>query len=242
MATKRMFTKDIVRTDRFLDMSLSTQALYFHLCLDADAKGFVSPRSIMRLINATNNDLNVLITKNFVIPFESGVVVITDWRVHNYIDEKKEAKSQYTNEYQSLTLLPKGKYQLSEYSESTPRELSHSIDKIRLDKIKINKVNKEKNLCTEEDLKQIAREFSIALRDCKSIYDSIFDYEKSSGKKYKDYKATLRNWIRNDLKRGSIKKEVYIPDFTDNEFVVSKEDATANLEAIKDMRNKFIKK
>lgn len=134
MATKRMFSKDIVRTDRFLDMSLSTQALYFHLCLDADVKGFVSPRSIMRLINATNDDLTVLITKGFIIPFESGVIVVRDWHVHNYIQEEREAKSQYMTEYSQLELQPQGNYQLLENSEST-------LKQIRLDKIRLEQIN-----------------------------------------------------------------------------------------------------
>lgn len=144
MATKRMFSKDVVRTDRFLDMPLSTQALYFHLCLDADSKGFVTPRSIMRLINSTIDDLNTLIGKRFVIPFESGVVVVRDWRVHNYIDEKREAQSQYKTEFSCLHLQPQGYYELADNSQSTLGEIR--LDKIKLNKNRLNKINKEEEM------------------------------------------------------------------------------------------------
>lgn len=144
MAQKRMFSKDVVRTDAFLDMPLSSQALYFHLNLDADVKGFVSPRVIMRMVNSTADDLNVLITKGFVIPFESGVIVITHWHINNAIRETHEAESQFPKELARLELLQQGKYQLQEYYSSTTAQIS--IDEIRLDKINNNVENKKNNL------------------------------------------------------------------------------------------------
>ena len=86
MAQRRMFSKKITDTDSFLDMPLSTQALYFHLNMGADDEGFVDQvKKIQRSIGASNDDLKVLIGKGFLIPFESGVVVIRHWRIHNYI-------------------------------------------------------------------------------------------------------------------------------------------------------------
>lgn len=81
-----MFAKTIIDSDTFLDMSLSTQALYFHLSMRADDDGFINnPKKIQRMIGASEDDLKLLIAKNFIIPFETGIVVIKHWKIHNYI-------------------------------------------------------------------------------------------------------------------------------------------------------------
>lgn len=86
MAERRMFSKTIIDSDMFLDMPLSTQALYFHLSMRADDEGFINnPKKIQRMIGASDDDMKVLIAKQFIIPFDSGIVVIKHWRIHNYI-------------------------------------------------------------------------------------------------------------------------------------------------------------
>lgn len=86
MAIKRMFSKEIVESDAFLDMSTSAQALYFHLSLNANDYGVVSsPKSILRMVGCNDDDLRLLITKRFVLPHQSGVIVIKHWRINNNI-------------------------------------------------------------------------------------------------------------------------------------------------------------
>ena len=86
MAERRMFAKTIIDSDAFLEMPQSSQNLYFHLAMRADDDGFINnPKSIMRLIGCKDDDANILIAKKFLIPFESGVVVIKHWKIHNYI-------------------------------------------------------------------------------------------------------------------------------------------------------------
>lgn len=86
MAERRMFSLKITDSDAFLDMPLSTQALYFHLCMHADDDGFVNnPKRIMRGIGSNTDEMKLLIEKEFAIPFHSGVICITHWKVHNYI-------------------------------------------------------------------------------------------------------------------------------------------------------------
>ena len=90
MAERRMMSKSIIKSDTFLDMPATTQNLYFHMLLDADDDGFINaPKSIMRMIGAKEDDMKVLTAKQFVIPFESGVVVIKDWKIHNYIQNDR---------------------------------------------------------------------------------------------------------------------------------------------------------
>ncbi|MCK1257216.1 DnaD domain protein [Streptococcus uberis] len=99
MAQRRMFSKRITDTDKFLDMSLSTQALYFHLNMAADDDGFIDrPKTIQRTIGASDDDFKILVAKQFIIPFESGVVVIKDWYIHNFIRKDTYQPTLYQEE------------------------------------------------------------------------------------------------------------------------------------------------
>lgn len=99
MAERRMFAKTIIDSDAFLDMPMSTQALYFHLSMRADDDGFINnPKRIQRMIGAGDDDLKLLIAKSFLITFESGVVVIKHWKIHNYIQSDRYKPTVYTEE------------------------------------------------------------------------------------------------------------------------------------------------
>lgn len=105
MAAKRMFSIDVIDTDKFLDMPVSTQALYFHFGMRADDDGFVSsPKKIVKIANCTNDDLRILISKGYVIPFDSGVVVITDWRANNLIKNDRYKPTRYQEEFKQLEM------------------------------------------------------------------------------------------------------------------------------------------
>lgn len=109
MAERRMFARAVIDSDLFLDMPLSTQALYFHLGMHGDDDGFVAnPRKIQRMIGASDDDMKLLIVKGFVIIFESGVVVLRHWKIHNYIQADRYKSTLYTTE-KSLLSCEKGK-------------------------------------------------------------------------------------------------------------------------------------
>ena len=100
MAERRMFSKAIIDSDAFCDMPLSTQALYFHLALQADDDGFVNnPKKIMRTIGASGDDFKLLQVKNFVIVFDSGIVAIVHWRLHNCI---KKDRTKFVGLFRSI--------------------------------------------------------------------------------------------------------------------------------------------
>ena len=111
MAERRMFAKTIIDSDAFLDMPLSTQALYFHLVMRGDDEGFVNnPKKIMRMVGASDDEMKVLITKRFLIPFESGVVVVKHWFIHNYIQKDRFKGTVYVAERGKLSLKENGAY------------------------------------------------------------------------------------------------------------------------------------
>lgn len=105
MADRRMFSKTIIDSDAFLDMPLSTQALYFHLSMRGDDDGFINnPKKIQRMLGCADDDVKLLIAKRFIIPFDSGVVVIKHWRIHNYIRADRYKETIYQQEKQQLVM------------------------------------------------------------------------------------------------------------------------------------------
>ncbi|MDT2427699.1 DnaD domain protein [Enterococcus avium] len=103
MAERRMFAKTIIDSDAFLDMPLSSQALYFHLSMRADDDGFINnPKKIQRMVGSSEDDLKLLIAKRFIIAFESGVIVIKHWKIHNYIQKDRYKPTMYQDEKSML--------------------------------------------------------------------------------------------------------------------------------------------
>ena len=108
MAERRMFSKTIINSDLFLDLPSSAQNLYFHLSLNADDEGFVnSPKKIMKYVNSQTEDMELLIENGFVKKFDSGIVVIIHWNLHNYIQKDRFKATIYQKEKQQLVLVEK---------------------------------------------------------------------------------------------------------------------------------------
>jgi hypothetical protein len=103
MARKRMFDHSIIETDAFMDMPMASKALYFLLGMEADDEGFVSPKRVMRIYGGNDDDLKILIAKEFIISFKSGVVVITDWTLNNYLDKNRISPTVYQAEKKQLS-------------------------------------------------------------------------------------------------------------------------------------------
>ena len=113
MAQKRMFDKAITNSDIFLDLPDSTQVLYFHLSMNADDDGFVNNwKSILRMTGTKEDDLKLLVAKSFIIPFDSGVIVIRHWRINNYLRNDRYKETSYKQELSMLNVDNNGEYLL----------------------------------------------------------------------------------------------------------------------------------
>lgn len=118
MANKRMFSIDVTETDSFLEMPLTAQALYFHLAMRGDDDGFVSnPRSIMRVAGCSENDLKTLAESGYIITFRSGVIVISDWKVNNYLRGDRYKTTVFQNELSMLEETANKRYVLAHGAE-----------------------------------------------------------------------------------------------------------------------------
>lgn len=132
MAEKRMFAKSIVLSDAFLDMPMSARCLYFTLSMFADDDGFVSsPKGIMRQCGASEDDLRVLLSKRYVLAFDSGVIVIKHWRINNFLRKDRHISTTYKEELATLMLDEKGAY-VESVNCGQPSIEENSIDKSRV--------------------------------------------------------------------------------------------------------------
>lgn len=142
MAERRMFSKTIIDSDAFLDMPLSAQALYFHLSMRADDEGFINnPKKIQRMIGASDDDCKILVLKKFIIPFESGIVVVRHWKIHNYIQKDRFKPTMFSDERSQLEV-----DRFGAYSESPDTRCIQDVSKVdaqvRLGKDRIGKESK----------------------------------------------------------------------------------------------------
>ena len=151
MAERRMFAKTIIDSDLFLDMPSSTQCLYFHLSMRADDDGFINnPKKIQRMVGSSDDDLKLLIAKNFIIPFESGVVVIKHWKIHNYIQKDRYKPTLYQNELEQLEVDKSKNYQIKLAENSTDTKCIHDVSKVD-SQVRLGKDSIGKNSIPIED-------------------------------------------------------------------------------------------
>lgn len=145
MANRRMFSLDIVDSDAFLSMPISCQNLYFHLGMRADDDGVVdNPKTIKRIVGATDDDLSILIAKKFVVPFEEkGLIVIKHWLINNTIRKDRYIPSKYQEEVQLLNLDENGAYTLLE--GETVKQLPKIEEKTKLEGARLKRYEEMKN-------------------------------------------------------------------------------------------------
>ena len=210
MAERRMFAKTIIDSDAFLDMPLSTQALYFHLSMRADDDGFINnPKKIQRMVGCGEDDLKLLIVKRFILPFDSGVVVIKHWKIHNYIRNDRYKPTIYTEERAQLELKASGAY-TEAGAVGIPDDIP-TVDQMetqdRLGKVSLE-LGKDSLEEKEEQPAKRKRFTPPTLEEVKAYCSernngidpqTFIDYYESNGwmvgkGKMKDWKATVRTW------------------------------------------------
>lgn len=192
-----MFAKTIIDSDAFLDMPHSTQLLYFHLSMRADDEGFINnPKSIMRNTKCNEDDLKLLALKKFIIPFESGVVVIKHWKIHNYIAKDRFKETKYKEERALLSLDENNSY------TNCIQDVYEMDTQVRLGKDSIgkNNINNSANAprCFVKPTVDEVRAYC-AERNNNVDAESFVDFYESKGwmvgkNKMKDWKAAVRTW------------------------------------------------
>lgn len=208
MAERRMFTLKIVDSDAFLDMPLSTQALYFHLNMRADDDGFVNnPKKVARMIGASEDDIKLLIAKRFLLAFNNGLVVIKHWHMHNLVRKDRYNPTQYIEQKLQIELKKNGAYtekdglDLSECSSELPDNQmattwqpngNQMATQVRLGKCSIGK---DKNICPKDQV-QIGSKYTDDFERVWAVYPRHDDKAQA----YVQYKARLNSgWSDEEL-------------------------------------------
>ena len=217
IAERRMFAKTIIDSDAFLDMPISAQVLYFHLSMRADDDGFINnPKKVQRMVGCNDDDFKLLMAKRFVIVFDSGVIVIKHWKIHNYIRKDRYSETVYQEEKNLLVEKENGSYSLLNpkvYDVGLP--LVNQPDTQRLTQVRLGKDRLELGKdsigntdvrpskrkygeyqhvsLTDEEQNRFVCEFGQATFDkCIKILD---EYCETSGKRYKNYNLVMRGWV-----------------------------------------------
>ena len=214
MAERRMFAKTIVDSDLFLEMPLSTQCLYFHLAMRADDEGFINnPKRIARGIGANEGDIRTLMERGYVIPFETGIVVIRHWKVHNYIRGDRVHHTAFTEEKSRLTEDGNGVYNIGcqvvdKCLPSDGQAVDSWYTEDRLGKDSLGKDSIEKGISAKRTTKftpPTVEEVKAYCEERKNGIDAqhFIDYYETRGWKVgrntmKDWKAAVRTWERNE--------------------------------------------
>lgn len=168
MAQKRMFDKTITNSDEFIEMPMSSQVLYFHLSMNADDDGFINNwKSIMRMTGSKEDDLKVLIAKQFIIPFESGVIVIKHWRINNFLRKDRHIDTKFQKELSMLDTNDNQEYVW--LTNGQPSIEKNSIEKNSIEKKKIYKENIEKLYFENNKVNDIFLEFLDLRKKIKAV-------------------------------------------------------------------------
>jgi len=209
MANRRMFSKTITSSSRFLMMPQSTQNLYFQLGMNADDDGFCEHFTIMRMTDSKPDDLSILQAKGFVKVFDDKVLIIKDWKENNYLRNDRYTASKYLKIY---------KNELERLSSGIPDGIPvvdgrYPQDRLGKDRIGKNKSTPQNNSnnkkkenpigsysylenVPQKDVEEMAQKFSLTSEQIVKEAESCLDWLKAKGIKRKDYKAQLRNWLR----------------------------------------------
>lgn len=225
MAERRMFAKTIIDSDAFLEMPLTSQLLYFHLSMRGDDDGFINkPKTIMRMIGCKDDDINLLIIKKFIIPFDSGVVVIKHWKIHNYIQSDRYNETKYKIEKEQLVLDENKSY--SKKNEVNVIDNNHDIY--------LDVDNKDK---VKRFIPPTIEELSLFIKENKLNVDAnefVYYYESKGwligGKaKMKDWKSAAKRWSINNYNNNQKRRIEIVSDYSNDNNVEMSDDEIEKL-------------
>lgn len=206
MANRRMFSVDVVCTDKFLEMPASSQALYLQLGMKADDDGFVSaPKQITRMTNASEDDFRILVSKGYIIPFDSGIIVIKDWKVNNYLRRDRYTETRHLKEKSALEIVD-DVYVISDKLNSVSvsgvpdgiPDGNRAVSQVDT-QVRIGKVNN--NICSPEPDE---RE-----QDFEKIY-AIYPKKRGRTRAFSNYCSWLKGRMVNGKRRKLTNREMYL--------------------------------
>lgn len=218
MSERRMFSRTVLESDRFIDLSARAKVLYLYLCLSADDDGAVSnPKTVARTVGSTNVDIEDLVNAGFIIAFDSGIVVICHWRIHNRIQKDRYKPSLHKADFAKLRL-DGNVYRLANNLDTKCiQAVSNTDSQVRIDEARVEKesVGETDLPCSSHTHKKPYGEFKNVLITDEEItklksdvpnyaeyIEALSGYIERTGKTYKSHYATIKAWYRSDIQNG----------------------------------------
>jgi len=226
MANRRMFSKDIISSDSFLSMSATAQNLYFHLGMEADDDGFVPFTKVSKMLGTSHDDMAQLLGRGFLLQFPYGVFVIRDWLINNQIRKDRYTPTIYQKELSKLRTNTSNQYYIENNNSLFDNDNNNddwqphgnhlatqdSIGKVRLGKVREREEDQNdfdlhtpqkrkysrRTEITEDVLKEIATNYQVPYRFVENCWDSAINWLDAKGKRQKNYKAFLSNWVKRE--------------------------------------------
>ena len=208
MADKRMFAKTIIDSDTFLEMPISARLLYYDLGMRADDDGFVdSPKKIMRIVGASTDDMNILIARKFIIPFDSGIVVIRHWRINNYLRSDRYCESIHIDEKSQLAIDDNKQYLTQNEADSLGIPLGIPV-------VGVEENSKEKKRKDNKD--------SVHQKEISDFFESIWQlYPKKKGKNSVSKKSKEELFkLGYENVKSCIERYIEDSKFTDEQYIL----------------------
>lgn len=212
MAERRMFSKTIIDSDAFIDMPATARLLYFDLSMRSDDEGFCgSPQKIIRMTGASKEDLQTLIDSKFIIPFDSGVVVIRHWRIHNYIQSDRFHSTLFVEERKHIKQTANKSYELTD--TECIQDVSNADTQVRLGKASIGKDRggevRETETPPPPTREEVEKQYR-AICEAKGVplrqdHEEVIDRFIDKCAHMVDWKGKLEKWIDDDIKAGKHK-------------------------------------
>lgn len=197
MAQKRMFDKVVTTSDDFLELSAEAQCLYFHMGMLADDDGLAKNyRSYMKLIGATNEDLQSLIDKSFIYKFDSDVIAIKHWKINNTVRNDRYRPTIFQNEFSRLDIADNNEYIMLDTNgipDGNQMDTKNSIDKNSKDKINKEKNSLEKKREEKNNIVEKREDITILSVNDVIVKDVIDYLNRKINSSY--------NWENNDIKK-----------------------------------------
>ena len=157
MANRRMFSKEIVRSDAFLDLPVSSRELYFQLGMETDDRGYVSnARSIIRLIGANPGDLEPLIVKGFLMLRGETLILQKHFQINNLIRKDRFHETDYLDDFKKLFIKKNGAYTEDSSKGVSPLGIPNDNQCETEDKLSKDKLSKDNEMINRKEINSCA--------------------------------------------------------------------------------------
>lgn len=202
MADRRMFAKSIVTSDAFLDLPATARCLYFGIGMEADDDGFVNNvNSIMRMVGATKEDVKILVSRKFLILFDSGVVLVKHWKINNYIQKDRYHPTKYRAEKEQVEVKENGAYRkkdgvYTEYLDTEIRLGKNSKDNVGTSIYPVRSIStlpkKEKSNSSNSSIESVYTEDTYTRQQEESMKKVKEAWNLTGGRPVREFKLDSR--------------------------------------------------